>query len=152
MGQIQFREPHLTVLRRSGWFPGRKADISSWIATGRLEGWPEPNELQCEVLEQLGHLRLAIHSDRGEYPFIVDPDRFWHCDPSHILDIADEGRRLGETLYPFAEFLVAAPYWLFITPTGRIVMAMDSPSSVYGKDIYESLNTMFFDLQSAVEF
>lgn len=83
----------------------------------------------------------------GQEPIKIDPiaaagvcrRRDPGNDPTRIGRV-DE--KIGESLYPFAEFLVAAPVSLFTTPSGRLIAAGSGIAYSLGADYTSSFQNV----------
>lgn len=142
--QITFPESTLLALRRAGWTPERKVDLTRWIEALRQSGWPEPQGFQLALLRSLGQLELDA-DPRAEGCWRRERVRFDPLGPASLCDrrnpeedpICSLERHLGETLFPLAEYMVAAPVATFCTPSGRLIDA--------GSGLAYSLGTRFED-------
>jgi hypothetical protein len=135
------------VLLASGWDAGRNIATHDWEVSLQSLGWPDPIGMQRSLLESLGGLILRPENNQesqwNQESVKVDPiAAAYVCDrehpendPSLINWIED---KIGETLYPFAQPLVAAPVCLFTTPAGRLIAAGSGIAYSLGDDFQSS--------------
>jgi len=106
----------LDALRASGWFEGRRFDISSWIESLEAAGF-ELNELARRVWSEFGGLTIVSSATR-------DPSSSLHVDPEDAcIDTVDEaatlGQRFGENYSPLGMW--STQFRSYIGASGRVI-------------------------------
>ncbi|MEU4509479.1 SUKH-3 domain-containing protein [Nonomuraea wenchangensis] len=125
MSIIKFESMHpdvLTAVGASGWLPGRRVDVESWITLLEGEGY-RVSSIAGEVLSALGGLVVEPTNSSGpnfsnDEPFVFDPISAG----SGQLELAQEVEGiLGGNYFPIGEWLSYSS--VFIEDGGRMVAA-----------------------------
>lgn len=137
---LRFSPGAEAVLRKAGWFPGRRVGPSGWIAQLEPEGFRSSPAAEA-ALTTLGGL-VVTPPRRTDTP--VAPERF-EIDPAHGSGEADRlpcwEAKIGGPVFPLG--LAYAYHWLLIGGNGRVFVGDDSEDvALVGASVHEAVDAL----------